>query len=476
MSALPRAASGNSSMRNSFIPRNTPVRSVNGAFTVPREHWRQAVSMPPPQKIDVKAVEYLLYVAWKGKLVSYKKSELSYLKRYLKFYKNDVIKKMKIVFPQDMRVNVHWLDEEQYQKLLSVEMTPLQRMVIHLELCMGLRNAECCRLTLKDIYNNGTKPYLKKIWLADCDGGTNGDVLVIHITDGKLDSKYLYYVLSSDAFFHYDVQHSKGAKMPRGDKKAIMEYMVPIPPLPIQEEIIRILDTFTELTAELTLRKKQYEFYRDKLLSFDGLSEKREKLGVRWMRIKSISLPVSRIKWQSCNKTKQYIDLTSVDISSHNIIGTTQITRDNAPCRAQQIVNSNDVLFATTRPIQGRCCILPSEYEDQICSSGYCVLRVDSKIVLPEWIYFHLCTSNFIKYVELHQEGASYPEISDSKIKQYLIPIPPLEIQERIVHNLQQFETLCNNVVKGLPSEIEARRKQYEYYRDKLLSFEEVKA
>ncbi|MDY4580310.1 MAG: site-specific integrase [Candidatus Methanarcanum hacksteinii] len=113
-----------------------------------------------PQKIDVKAVEYFLYVAWKGKLVSYKKSELSYLKRYLKFYKNDVIRKMKIVFPQDMRVNVHWLDEEQYQKLLSVEMTPLQRMVIHLELCMGLRNAECCRLTLKDIYNNGTKPYL----------------------------------------------------------------------------------------------------------------------------------------------------------------------------------------------------------------------------------------------------------------------------------------------------------------------------
>ena len=76
--------------------------------------------------------------------------------------------------------------------------------------------------------------------------------------------EFLYYVLSSDQFFLYDMQNAKGAKMPRGSKDAVMKYTIPVPPLPVQSEIVRILDNFTELTA----RKKQYEFYRDKLLTF----------------------------------------------------------------------------------------------------------------------------------------------------------------------------------------------------------------
>ncbi|MEG2344287.1 MAG: restriction endonuclease subunit S, partial [Acidaminococcaceae bacterium] len=85
-------------------------------------------------------------------------------------------------------------------------------------------------------------------------------------------SEFLYYVLSSERFFLYDIQNSKGAKMPRGNKEAIMRYAIPLPPLPIQREIVRILDNFTELTAELTAelttRKKQYEYYRNELLTF----------------------------------------------------------------------------------------------------------------------------------------------------------------------------------------------------------------
>ena len=119
------------------------------------------------------------------------------------------------------------------------------------------------------------RPYLKKIWLADCSGGTNGDVLIVQINDiSKLLPEFLYYVLSSDKFFLYDMQNSKGAKMPRGSKEAVMNYCVPRPPLEIQREIVRILDNFTELTAELTTeltaeltaRKKQYEYYKNKLL------------------------------------------------------------------------------------------------------------------------------------------------------------------------------------------------------------------
>ncbi|MCI8624457.1 MAG: hypothetical protein HFG26_12480 [Provencibacterium sp.] len=133
-----------------------------------------------------------------------------------------------------------------------------------------------------DILIGNIRPYLRKIWLADCEGGTNGDVLAIQINrKEKITPGFLYYVLSSERFFLYDIENSKGAKMPRGDKKAVLEYRVPTPPLPIQTEIVRILDNFSELSeklaTELAMRRKQYEYYRDKLLTPD--------CGTRWFTI-----------------------------------------------------------------------------------------------------------------------------------------------------------------------------------------------
>ena len=130
--------------------------------------------------------------------------------------------------------------------------------------------------TVGDILIGNIRPYLKKIWLADNNGGTNGDVLVIHLTDQSVDMRYLYQVLADDNFFVYNMQHAKGAKMPRGNKQKIMEYSIPIPPIEEQKHIVSILDKFdtlinsiTEgLPKEIELRQKQYEYYRDMLLSF----------------------------------------------------------------------------------------------------------------------------------------------------------------------------------------------------------------
>lgn len=120
------------------------------------------------------------------------------------------------------------------------------------------------------------RPYLKKIWFSDCVGGTNGDVLVIRPFYEGLDAKYLYQVLADDKFFDYNMQHAKGAKMPRGNKDKIMGYSIPIPSLAEQARIVAILDKFDALTAsiseglprEIELRQQQYEYYRDRLLSF----------------------------------------------------------------------------------------------------------------------------------------------------------------------------------------------------------------
>ena len=128
-----------------------------------------------------------------------------------------------------------------------------------------------------DILIGNIRPYLKKIWFADCKGGTNGDVLVIHLIDKGVDARYLYQILADDSFFSYNMQHAKGAKMPRGNKEKIMEFKIPIPPLSEQERIVEILDKFDALTnsiseglpREIELRQKQYEYYRNRLLDFN---------------------------------------------------------------------------------------------------------------------------------------------------------------------------------------------------------------
>ena len=136
------------------------------------------------------------------------------------------------------------------------------------------------KFNMGDILIGNIRPYLRKIWLADIEGGTNGDVLVISIDKkhkNKILSRYLYQILSDEKFFDYNIKYSKGAKMPRGDKEKIMEYKIPLPPLPVQEYIVSILNKFDALVNDLSqglpreieLRQKQYEYYREKLLDFE---------------------------------------------------------------------------------------------------------------------------------------------------------------------------------------------------------------
>lgn len=132
---------------------------------------------------------------------------------------------------------------------------------------------------INDILIGNIRPYLKKIWYANNKGGTNGDVLVIHITNERVNPQYLYYILSSDKFFNYDTSNSKGAKMPRGNKDAVMKYKFFLPTMEEQNKIVNILDKFEKLCndiseglpAEIEARQKQYEYYRDKLLTFKEL-------------------------------------------------------------------------------------------------------------------------------------------------------------------------------------------------------------
>lgn len=293
----------------------------------------------------------------------------------------------------------------------------------------------------------------------------------IHLLSDEISTKFVCYYMMSN-FKKFILQKAVNATVSSIRKPMIEKFPIPFPPLPVQQEIVTILDKFTsleaELEAELEARTRQYEYYRNELLAFNEDE-------VEWKTLEEVCEKTENIKWkESAGIEYQYIDLSSVDRETNTILETQIISADNAPSRAQQIVQKEDVIFGTTRPTLRRYCFIKSEYDGQICSTGFCVLRANKNVIMPLYLFFMLTTNNFCNYVENNQEGAGYPAISNSKVKKYKIPIPPLAEQERIVAILDKFDKLVNDISEGLPAEINARRKQYEYYREKLLSFKNV--
>lgn len=280
--------------------------------------------------------------------------------------------------------------------------------------------------------------------------------------------KFLYYFLKNSFKAIENLCTFEG--IPALNKSNLEMLKIPIPPLKIQQEIVKILDKFTdyvtELTTELTLRQKQYSFYRDKLLSFED-----EVYQVEWKTLGEVALPTENISWKSQGEQQfSYIDLSSVDRNSKKITKTTEITKLTAPSRAQKIVKENDIIFGTTRPTLRRYTKIPLEFDNQICSTGFYVFRASDE-VLPNYIYHIFGSNAFNNFVEENQSGASYPAISNSLVEQYKLPVPSKDIQSRIVQVLDNFDTVCNDLNIGLPKEIELRQKQYEYFRDKLFTF-----
>jgi type I restriction enzyme S subunit len=315
-----------------------------------------------------------------------------------------------------------------------------------------------------DILIGNIRPYLKKIWLATYSGGTNGDVLVIKANNRKVVSpEFLFYVLSSDTFFIYDMQHAKGAKMPRGDKSAVMKYRVPLPPLPIQREIVRILDTFTELTAELTAelaaRETQYEHYRDSLLAFDDDSQQGST--VKWLAIGEIC-DISRgrvISKDFIRANKGEYPVYSSQTEDDGVLGTISgfdyegeyLTWTTDGANAGSIFHRNGKFSITN-----------------VCG----LLKPNTDVATPRYLYYAL-GNRASKHVN---RGMGNPKLMSNVMSKIKVPVPPLEEQEHIVAILDRFDALCNDLTNGLPAEIEARRKQYEYYRDRLLTFKEAMA
>ncbi len=286
---------------------------------------------------------------------------------------------------------------------------------------------------------------------------TNQACANIELDQDVLNHKFLFYYLSSQ----YEYIKSLGVGSQTNINAQIVKKLsVPIPPLPLQSEIVRILDVFTaitsELTSELTLRRKQYQYYRDKLLSFGD--------NVEWKMLGEIAqYSKQRISADKLNET----NYVGVDNLLQDRLGKTISNYPPTTGNFTQYV-PNDILIGNIRPYLKKIWFADNAGGT---NGDVLVIHLTDNAVEPRYLYQALADDKFFAYNMKHAKGAKMPRGDKSAILNYKIPIPPLAEQQRIVAILDKFDTLVNSLTAGLPKEIELRQKQYEYYRELLLGF-----
>ena len=269
----------------------------------------------------------------------------------------------------------------------------------------------------------------------------------------SLNPKYLAYFLQTSYFFKYKKKISKGVKVIDLDLNMFGDMLIPVPPLEIQSRIVEVLDKMTTLTAELEAeleaRKQQYEYYRDKLLIFNEIGGGNRQ--VAWKKISEICVKV----YSGRNKSKTEQGLYPV-YGSTGIIGMCE----------SPVYNKRQILVARVGANAGFVHLADGSYD---VSDNTIIIDL-SKEVNQKFVFYMLRNANLNKFAK----GGGQPLLTATQIKDFVIPVPSMPEQQRIVSILDRFEALTTDLQSGLPAEIEARRQQYEYYRNKLLTFEAV--
>lgn len=286
-----------------------------------------------------------------------------------------------------------------------------------------------------------------------------------------IENGYLKHLLVNGTFETYCFKNGTGPQN-NISKAQLLRYRVPLPPLPIQQEIVRILDTFTnltaELTAELTARRKQYEYYRDELLTFD-----RDRNEVVWYPLGEICNVVSggtpskktssywengTIKWLGSTVCKNEKTVDEV---------TKYITLEGLNSSSAKLMPIGTTLIALVGATIGKVAYLPFEAAINQNIAGIC--PKDTKSVDSSYLYY-ACTRLYQEFLSLTQ-GQKLAMANLSFVRSLKIPVPPIDEQKRIAEVLDKFNAICSDLRVGLPAEITARQKQYEYYRDRLFIF-----
>lgn len=283
----------------------------------------------------------------------------------------------------------------------------------------------------------------------------------IGLVCGKnLYNRYLLYFMDTQT--KTLLQLATTGTIPYISRKKFEELIIPVPPLEVQNEIVRIMDNFTglikELTKELTARKKQYEYYRNKLLGFN-------KSDIEWTTLGELG-KISMCKRIMKAETSSEGDVPFYKIGTFGGQANAYISQElfEKYKAIYSYPKKGDILISAAGTI-GRAVIFdgkPAYFQD----SNIVWIENDESKVLNSFLYYYYQTQPWNI-----STGGTIARLYNDNISKTKVPLLPIEYQQKLVNILNNFDTLCNDLTTGLPAEIEARKKQYEYYRDKLLSF-----
>lgn len=312
---------------------------------------------------------------------------------------------------------------------------------------------------------------LAKCFLVDQDNlyTLNQRICRLTLNGQNILPKYLYYLLNRNCQL---LQYDNGVDQTNLRKNDILKVELLIPPLEVQEEIVRILDKFgeleVELEAELEARQSQYEFWRGKLLAVkDARVYKLNDLVDLYLGLTHTPKYVdSGIKFiSSMNISKGYLDLDNTKFISQE---------EYNNCTSNAKPKKGDVLYVRVGSNLGHPVIY--DLDEEICvfvSVGFARVK-DSTILSNRYLKHWMDSDLFMKQVKAKTMNAPKANLNATWMKDFEIFVPNIDEQIRIISLLDKFDKLVNDITEGIPAEIKLRRKQYEYYRNKLLSFEEL--
>ena len=290
----------------------------------------------------------------------------------------------------------------------------------------------------------------------------------------NIESRFLYhYLLCQKSFILSKVRR---ASIPRLAREVIENLAIPVPPLPVQEETVSILDNLegtteqlvTELTAELTARKQQYEYYRNKLLMFNVHGGGTSRAAQRTLG------DIAKFVYGYTDKAKDTGDVRFIRITDINDDGCLNPSDakyvDLTEESKKYLLRKGDLLLARTGATYGKTLFFDSD--EPAVYASFLIKIVLDKTVIRNRYYWHFSKSSLYReQAEKYVSKGGQQQFNANAVSKVKVPVPSLEVQDRIIGVLDNFDAICTDLNIGLPAEIEARRKQYEFYRDQLLTF-----
>ena len=310
---------------------------------------------------------------------------------------------------------------------------------------------------------------LGRVAITQYDAYVDRTIAIFYEIDKRLNQKFFAYVLKQK--FDYEKQYARGSTLKTITKEEFSVFKIPVPPLEVQCEIVRILDSFTELTAELTVeltteftaRKKQYEYYIEKVFDFSD-SIKKVKLSDLVTFSQGIQIDVNLQKKEPFEGSVRFLRIVD-------------FVNENEPPRyvqkpADKFIKEDGelIMIRYGASAAGKVFI---KHSGAIANNMF-KINVISDEVLTKYVFYYLAQKHIYESLNHVSSGSTMPAVTFSMVSDIYIYVPSIEKQKEIINKIETLNNYIFNLENGLPAEINARQKQYEYYRDQLLSFKEL--